>query len=44
MIVGAPDKLEYEKVKEEVTNDKGKKEVVETYKALWDQITFAIAQ
>ena len=40
----AADGLDYEKVKEEVTDDKGKKVVVETYKALWDQITFAIAQ
>ena len=40
----AADKLDYEKVKEEVTDDKGKKSVVETYKPLWDQVTFAIAQ
>ena len=36
--------LKYEKVKEEVKNDKGKMETKEVYKALWDQVTFAIAQ
>jgi len=36
--------LKYEKVKEEVKNEKGQMETKEAYKALWDQVTFAIAQ